>query len=435
MSILFKLCFVILGACNIAFCISKDNLPTIETSKKIIDLSKKSTIPTKKQAPQKRTEEDKLIKMFKEIDYLSKYHQLQGSENKREDFIPISQFKLGIIHTSSFVNKVTINSTINYAINSNFLDGYMDPNNTFKGCYSFISELKKSNFILLNKNIFEYFSQYKFITNPNLFAQEVYDISFEELRNAILNRDEINYLIAVRGGYGSVKLIDHLYKMRKPAKEKILIGFSDVTALHLFLSQEWNWKTIHGPVLKSFSEDYIRTNKFEQDSARKLIFLLTSRKPIKINIGLVPINDAARKARCINGLATGGNATLVQNSLGTKWQIRSNDKILIMEDVSLNYYQIDRIIMQMKQARVFDKVKAVIFGTFSNPSANQENLSYEDFVALSKAIDAPVFVTNKIGHGKHNYPFIINEETAILQNKNGHFVFEQIYQNPFTDNK
>ncbi len=48
------------------------------------------------------------------------------------------------------------------------------------------------------------------------------------------------------GGYGSMRLIPHLHKLKAPKKPKLFIGFSDITSLHLYFNQEWKWPTIHG---------------------------------------------------------------------------------------------------------------------------------------------------------------------------------------------
>ncbi len=375
-------------------------------------------------------------KIFEAVEHLHQYSQVDpGQFPNKNDFIPISDLKLGVILVSAFFNQDQIWNTIIYAIRSNFLDGCMDPNHSFQECYSFPSEFKKSNFTLVNKKLFAYFNKNRITQTHELISQDIYDIAFEDFKAAILNEEGIDCLLSVRGGYGAAKMLNQFYQIRKPSKEKLLIGYSDVTALHLFLSQEWNWKTIHGPMLKSFSEEDVKAKNFSQDNMRKLILLLASKKPVKINIGLVPVNDLAHNARCIKGVVTGGNASIIQNSIGTKWQINSGEKILIMEDTGLPYYQVDRLMLHLKQAKIFDKVSAVILGVFDNSRSGVSNLNIKEFEALAKIINVPVFITDRIGHGRYNYPFIVNLEGGVFRNKDGHFIFEQIYQNPFNKTK
>ncbi len=88
----------------------------------------------------------------------------------------------------------------------------------------------------------------------NIFAKEsLFSNSdqerFMQLKRALLAKDS-QAVWCLRGGYGSIRLIPYLAKLKKPSFCKAFLGLSDITSLHLFLNQYWNWSTIHGPLLE-----------------------------------------------------------------------------------------------------------------------------------------------------------------------------------------
>lgn len=196
---------------------------------------------------------------------------------------------------------------------------------------------------------------------------------------------------AIRGGYGAAKLIPFLEKLEIPQTPKLVLGFSDITALHLFLENKWNWSSIHSAVVNQL----IKNSK-----------LLDELKPIlfgeQINIKynqLVPLNEHAKKPQNIEGTITGGNLCLVQTSLATSWQIDAKDKIIFLEDVGERGYQIDRMLNHLSQAGVFKEAKAVIFGEITPElEADGKNLCIISIENFSKSLNIPVLSLPVIGH-------------------------------------
>jgi len=240
------------------------------------------------------------------------------------------------------------------------------------------------------------------------------EVRFNCLRDALF--DESNNVVwSLRGGYGSARLMPYLQKLSKPAKEKFFIGFSDITALHLFLSQEWGWKTIHG----SNIADLLKPEK-DQSNLTKLAEILKGKvKQVTID-NLLPLNDIAKSSELVNGKLTGGNLTMLQTSIGTNWQIKTTDKILFLEDVNISPYQLDRGLLHLQQAGLLKSVKAIIFGTFDKDS-EATMLVLHNF---ADSLKVPVFKTNKFGHEKINDPIIYNTDSKIIKNKGFKLVME-----------
>lgn len=222
---------------------------------------------------------------------------------------------------------------------------------------------------------------------------------------AALNSDA-DVIWCVGGGYGSAKLIPELIKLSVPQKQKIFIGFSDITALHLFFSQNWGWNTIHGSMIGSFSN-----SNFNPENIFKIVDLING---AKLNtLALKPLNNHPIS---IKGKLTGGNLSVVQTSIGTEFEIDSTGKIVILEDINEAGYKIDRMLLHLKQSKVLDNAAAVIFGdfTFTEENSEQEieNINYA-LQSFAESLNIPVFKAEGLGHGYNNNPFIYNHEALV----------------------
>jgi muramoyltetrapeptide carboxypeptidase len=230
------------------------------------------------------------------------------------------------------------------------------------------------------------------------------EVRFECLK-AALEDDSTNIVWALRGGYGSARLMEKLALLPKPKKEKLFIGYSDITALHLFFSQKWGWKTMHGAVLREIYED-----DKDQNNLIKIADFI-AKKPQMIQIeGMLPMNKSAENFDVIEGKITGGNLKIVETSIGTNWQIKSKDKILFLEEVGDAEYRIDRALVHLKQAGLLD-VRAIIFGSFDSGTGQKLEVAIKKFAQESQI---PIFKTDKFGHDKFNHPIIYNADARIV---------------------
>lgn len=226
---------------------------------------------------------------------------------------------------------------------------------------------------------------------------------FAHLKAALLAEDS-RAVWCLRGGYGGLRLIPHLRKLRRPRHAKVLLGFSDVTSLHNFLNQEWNWPTLHSPVLTRMGSALAR-----ESEKREVAGFLFGRKRLQKFTGLKPLNAAARKKRVITAPVVGGNLAVLQSSLGTRNAFEGSGKIIFFEDINEKPYRIDRMLEQMLQAGVFERAKAVALGQFSLDSAADARLLWTDVIPRFCAnIQIPVVSGLRVGHGKsqHTLPFM-----------------------------
>ena len=237
---------------------------------------------------------------------------------------------------------------------------------------------------------------------------------FEQLRNALYDDSKNTILWTLRGGYGSARLIDRLSALPRPTHEKIFIGFSDNTALHLFLSQQWHWKTIHAA---GFAQ-LLDPNQDPQNYMR-IAEIIANYSSISLLSNLKPFNKLANTPNTIRGHLTGGNLTLVETSIGTPWQIQTTNKIMFLEETGEKGYRIDRSLNHLRQAGLLKDVKAIIFGEFMHDVERYEiDIALERF---AKETAIPMYKTDQFGHGKMNYPLIYNTLSELSPTNDKHY--------------
>ncbi len=241
------------------------------------------------------------------------------------------------------------------------------------------------------------------IFGDDLLCANTDEMRFQSLKNALTN-PETKAIICARGGYGCVRLIPELTKVSPPPTAKLFVGMSDITALNLYLQQEWQWPVLHGaPIIDKFSPESIATVKS---------ILLGEVEHVEFS-GL-PLNIAAEKNHIIETSVTGGNLSLVQASIGTKWQLDGNNKIIFLEEVGERGYRVDRMLEHLRQADIFKKAKAILFGDFiGGKEPDGSSLINPVLERFAKHCEIPVVKVEGIGHGYTNFPLPLGTDTQL----------------------
>ena len=215
---------------------------------------------------------------------------------------------------------------------------------------------------------------------------------------------------ALRGGYGAGRLLPELAKLPAPNRSVILVGYSDITFLHLFL-HTYGLQTVHGSMFFELASPNKDPKNFYLLSA-----LLAGNLPELSYGGLKPLNNAARQLnRPVSGIFTGGNLACFTATAGTAWMPDTAGKILFFEDVDEGGHRIDRMFTQLRQAGLFDGVKAVVLGSFTKGDANTR-YALERF---AEDLNKPVFITDIFGHGSKNYPLVLNAPASVEPESGG----------------
>ena len=211
-----------------------------------------------------------------------------------------------------------------------------------------------------------------------------------DLHAALGDRD-VAALHAVRGGYGCMRILDTVDTALLRANPKLLIGYSDLTALHAL------WVRAGLPTLHAPMSDMLLPGR-EADQQALFTTLL---RGLRAGDVLAPELDAAglRVPGTARGRLVGGNLSLVAALLGTPWAWRSEGAILFLEDVNEELYRVDRLLTQLRLAGVFDAVAGFVLGSFTEATSPQALLR-EMLVPLCK----PVLGGWPTGHGTPNRP-------------------------------
>lgn len=232
------------------------------------------------------------------------------------------------------------------------------------------------------------------IFGDDLLCANTDEVRFRSLKNALQN-SATKAVICARGGYGSMRLIPELSKMIPPAFPKLFIGMSDITALNLYLQQQWQWPILHG----AFALD-----KFSAESIAALKSIVFGEIEQAEWLGK-PLNILAEKNDSIEAEIIGGNLCLVQASIGTSWQINANNKILFLEEVGERAYRLDRMLEHLKQANIFKNAAAILLGDFvGGNEPNGSSLIKPVLERFAQNCEIPVVQVSGIGHGHTNFP-------------------------------
>lgn len=232
---------------------------------------------------------------------------------------------------------------------------------------------------------------------------------FDFLKKALSSKDS-KAVWCLRGGYGALRLVPDLLRMKKQ-KNKIFIGLSDITIIHQFLNQKWNWKTIHGPVLsRTMSE-----NKRESDYEELFSLLSHQTNFIEFN-NLKPLNAAALKNRKkITGKMMGGNLFTFCSMLATGLQPKVKGHFLFFEDVAERGYKVDRMLNQLSQAGIFLNCKGVFFGDFiKSDEADGTNLVWKSIESFFMYHKIPVYAGIESDHSDKQRPLFLNTKAELF---------------------
>ncbi len=177
-----------------------------------------------------------------------------------------------------------------------------------------------------------------------------------------LNREDIGALVGVRGGYGSNYLLDEL-QVASPASPKIILGFSDLTSLQIYLWQRHRWVTFYGPMLAAgFEAGEGAVRGYDRKSLLDALQETTGGWKLELQGEAMQPGEA-------QGRLLGGCLTLVETAIGTPWELETSGAILALEDRGMKPWQVDRALTHLLQAGQFKDVRGIVLGDFPECAA------------------------------------------------------------------
>lgn len=223
--------------------------------------------------------------------------------------------------------------------------------------------------------------------------------------NAMFRDGEVKAIVCVRGGSGAARLLPMLDYRAIRANPKVLLGYSDITALHSAIHAQTGLVTFHGPIGAG------SWNRFNVDQFKRLFFereLMAYKNPVEAGDELVP-----RKHRTLairggkaRGELIGGNLSVLVGLAGSPYLPDFAGKILFLEDVSEAPYRIDRMLTTLKLMGALDKIAGFIFGecTDCDPGEGYGSLTLDQiFDDHVKPLGVPAYRGAMIGHIREQF--------------------------------
>lgn len=225
------------------------------------------------------------------------------------------------------------------------------------------------------------------------------DLRARDLQNFI-NDDSVKAIIAARGGYGTIRIVDMVDYSRLATHPKWIVGFSDITVLHSHLHTNYGLQTIHGQMPVNVPD----ASSQSLISLKKALFGETVTYSFKSHSQNRPGRATAP--------VIGGNLSLLIAMLGSVSDMDYTGKILFLEDVGEYLYSVDRMLHTLKRAGKLDHLAGLIIGGFTELKDNDIpfGLTLRDMVLhLVNEFDFPICFDFPAGHIPDNHAIIFGK--------------------------
>ena len=237
----------------------------------------------------------------------------------------------------------------------------------------------------------------------------------EDLTN-MFKRNDVAGIVCTRGGYGCARILPLLDYDVIEENPKVLIGYSDVTALNYGIFRKTGLITFHGPVsISTFNE--FSVNNFKNvlmNPSNEIVFENSNSGEDENPYGVVSIGRGIKQGRLV-----GGNLSIAVSLIGTEYDVDFDDTIIYLEEIGEEPYRIDRMLTQMIQAEKFEDANGVAMGIFRRCEPKIKDPSFPKSFSLIDVLKdrlgnlkIPVVYGMSFGHIKDKFtiPFGIKAE-------------------------
>ena len=255
---------------------------------------------------------------------------------------------------------------------------------------------------------------------PNLFEVEHQFAGSDQHRSEDLiwaiTHPTAKAIFTARGGYGCVRTvskaeelcdamvgISSLIELLKQSPAKWLVGFSDITWLHLLFTKA-NFQSIHGPVATQWNLTHGHIDLNTSHLAKTLMGDIMS-----FDLS----NSDVVRSKPFAGELVGGNLSLLYASLGTSVQPNTAGKVLFIEDLDEYYYHIDRMLFSLKLAGLFDGIQGLLVGSMIDMNDNSVPFGRSVKTMITELLlgyDFPIIFDVPVGHDEENISIKLGAE-------------------------
>jgi muramoyltetrapeptide carboxypeptidase len=233
----------------------------------------------------------------------------------------------------------------------------------------------------------------------------------------MLDDPSIRAIIASRGGYGTIRIIDKLDFKKFALHPKWVVGYSDITVLHSHIHRHLGIQTLHATMPFSIKDQDV--NKITTESLKKALFgeKISYSKHITFwdRTGLT------------EGELVGGNLSILYSLTGTPSDIETKGKILFLEDVDEYLYHLDRMMMNLRRSGKLTGLKGLVVGRFTDMKDNEVPFGKDAHEIIRDAVKEytyPVCFDFPAGHEKLNVALYLGRKSKLIVDKEVSLVFE-----------
>ncbi len=251
------------------------------------------------------------------------------------------------------------------------------------------------------------------ITGPNVYAAENQFAGSDQARAAdlqqFLDDADVKAIIAARGGYGTIRIIDMLDFTTFQEHPKWLIGFSDITVLLSHVMARFNTMSIHAQMPYTFPDATAES----LESLRKSLF----GEPVSYQYSSIHPNICGTT----EGILMGGNLMLLVMLSGSESEMDYTDKILFLEDVGEQEYSIDRMMRMLKRSGKLAKLKGLIVGAFNEIEEEQTPFGQSPEALIEELVKEygyPVCFNFPTGHITDNKALVLGKQVELRVERN-----------------
>jgi muramoyltetrapeptide carboxypeptidase len=211
------------------------------------------------------------------------------------------------------------------------------------------------------------------------------------LLRAIADPD-VRAIVFTRGGFGAARILPLVADILVKAAPKIVVGYSDATSLLAFLTGKLGWVTFHGPMIAS---DFGALAPRDRAS---FLAALTTETPSPLRL-----STTIRRGRT-EGRIFGGCLSIIVSLLGTPYAVDLADRILFLEDVNEEPYQLDRMLTQLRQAGQLDRTRGIVFGEMDRCGRRRDLVAVLEERTADLGVPVALGLPSGHGRGKRTLP-------------------------------
>lgn len=252
---------------------------------------------------------------------------------------------------------------------------------------------------------------YRTKLGKNVFKKDGYFSANDEERAAefmeLIEDKEVQAIFFIRGGWGCARLLELLDFKRIAQHPKVIMGFSDITALLNAITSLTGMITFHGPGGNSTWNDY---------SVDYIHQLLRDAEKVTFKNAASDHSITTYSSGKAEGILYGGNLSVLCGMIGSSYLPDWNGRILFLEDVGEEPYRIDRMLTQLKLAGVFGQISGLVLGNFRKCTPEEPDRSFtleEVFEQHFRDAKIPVFFGAQIGHIRNKFTIPVGVNARI----------------------